>query len=396
MSMRIVMTFPYALGLPGGGPRDCIQTAHHLKKAGAEVTLLTVTSHSTSRFPRPLTKEPFLGEQEKAQLEGNAIQVIRVPQHPVHYMLDGLMVRKALQELLSKHPIDAVFGWHQEVAFLPKFLRSQGVLFGMISTMGNASEWYNGCHRFRKILRNLTVVRPMRQADVIFARSQFMRNLVIDLFDVQEQRVHVAYAGVDPLFSQTQRTNSNEVTRLIFFSRFNPEKGVFEALEALGKVAAQGRRNWTLKIAGWGDENQVRKVIQEQGIEDNVELLGHLDHSVLERELGWAHLAILPSHAESFGLAFAEAQASGLPVIGYDVGGVPEVVEKDVTAWLVPKGRVDLLAQSIIEAMDNPKRTFQMGLAGRERVIRMFTWQQTAETILRCVEEIKKKRETDN
>lgn len=389
MDMRIVMTFPYALGLPGGGTVDCCETARHLRKAGAQVTLVTVSCHSPTRYPRPQTQGWLLGDEQRQRLEDDSVEVIRVPQHPVHYMLDGLSIRKAVLKILQKHRIDAVLGWHQEVAFVPQLLRSRDITFGMIATMGNASQWYNSCRRISRVIRNLAVVRPLRQADIIFARSNYMRDLVIDLFDVKSERVKVSYGGVESLFTKTRRHFSEPVSRFIFYGSFKLEKGAFETLEALGRVAAQGWCNWTLKIAGWGGESNLQAYAKKLGIDDRIVFLGHLDHAQLVQELAWAQVAILPSHTESFGLAFAESQASGLPVVAYEVGAIPEVVEKNVTGWLVPFGRVDLLAAGIIDAIQNPQKAFRMGLAGKERINKLFSWGKTAETMLTNLEKIK-------
>ena len=66
----------------------------------------------------------------------------------------------------------------------------------------------------------------------------------------------------------------------------------------------------------------------------------------LRRELKDAHLAIMPSHAEAFGLSIAEVQAAGIPIVAYEAGSVSEVVENGVTGWLAPFRQVDRLAHS--------------------------------------------------
>jgi len=90
----------------------------------------------------------------------------------------------------------------------------------------------------------------------------------------------------------------------------------------------------------------------------------------------------LPSYAESFGLAVAESQLSGLPVVAYNVGGVPEIVEHGHTGWLVPVGDVDALAGTIHAAIREPDAAFRMGLAGRKRVSARFSWVETGQTML--------------
>ncbi len=390
MSLRIVFTYPWALEIPGGGPLDYCETANHLRAAGAEVILLPVASSGPNHFPRPGVRESLKRTWRGKNLIDHSVQVKKVKQNSLHYLLDGRSVKKELQKILSEQPVDAVLGWQQEVAFLPQLLRSEQIVFGMIASNGHYEEWYNGSNRMRKYLRDLTVVSKFRQADVVFARSNFMRKLIIDLFNLNDHKVDVAYCGIDPVFSKIQRVKQGEVTRFIYYGAFSQEKGIFDTLKALGSAAAQGERNWKLKIAGWGEEDLVRQSAKENGIEDMIEMCGHLEQSELVRELEWAQIAILPSYAESFGLACAEAQSAGLPVIAYEVGGVPEIVEKGVTGWLAPKGQVDEISKAILEAIKEPQQTFQMGRAGRERVNRLFSWSRTAESMLQRIEEIKK------
>ncbi|MCH7678422.1 glycosyltransferase family 4 protein [candidate division KSB1 bacterium] len=395
MSLRIVFTYPWALEIPGGGPEDYCQTANHLRAAGAEMILLPVASSGPNHFPRPRLSESQKRNWQEEGLIDRSLKVKQVEQNSLHYLLDGLSIKKALLEILAEQPVDAVLGWQQEIAFLPQLLRSHGVIFGMIASNGHYKEWYNGSNRARKYLRDLTVVRKFRQADVVFARSNFMRKLIIELFDLNEQRVDVSYCGIAPAFSKIERVAQAKVSRFIYYGSFSHEKGIFDALEALGRVAAQGERNWTFRIAGWGEKARVHQVAYENGIETRIEMRGHLDQSELVRELEWAQVAILPSYAESFGLACAEAQAAGLPVIGYDVGGVPEIVENGITGWLTPKGQVNRISAAILEAIKKPQQTFQMGLAGRERVNELFSWSRTAESMLQKIEALKKTKMPD-
>ena len=96
------------------------------------------------------------------------MKVKQVNQNSLHYLLDGLSVKKALLSILAEQQVDAVLGWQQETAFLPQLLRSHGVIFGMIASNGRYEEWYNGANRVRRYLRNMIVGRKFRQADVGF------------------------------------------------------------------------------------------------------------------------------------------------------------------------------------------------------------------------------------
>ena len=82
--------------------------------------------------------------------------------------------------------------------------------------------------------------------------------------------------------------------------------------------------------------------------------MGPRKDEALRAELEQADLAIMPSHAESFGLALAEAQAAGLPVVAYHAGSVPEVIDDGVSGWLAPLHDVDRLAAFIEAATRDP------------------------------------------
>jgi len=61
---------------------------------------------------------------------------------------------------------------------------------------------------------------------------------------------------------------------------------------------------------------------------------------------------------------------------------VPEVVENGASGWLAPFREVEQLTQCIEKAIRDPDMTYQAGLAGRERVKKLFKWEKTAATIL--------------
>ena len=232
------------------------------------------------------------------------------------------------------------------------------------------------------------IVKAYNQAVVLFANSRFTRSELIDIMGVDEERIVVCPLGVEPSFAEIPRLEPTEITRFIFFGRMCTLKGIQDALEALGQLSAVGVKNWTYRVFGQGQQEWTLKLAQEYGISDRVFVNGPIGHEKLRRELKQAHLAIMPSHAESFGLSIAEAQAAGIPVIAYESGSVPEVVEDGVTAWLAPFRQVDRLAQCIETAVRNPKKTYQAGLAGRERVNQMFTWEKTAEMMFETIQAV--------
>ena len=372
----IVITHPHPLDAPGGGTRSCLQIAKNLEKLGAEVILV------------PVSPKSIVEHQPETE------QVIHAHTNQYHYLLNGISVAKIVEKLLEQKQVDAVIGWGYEAAFLPRLLKSNQIIFGMIAASPSYTEWVERQTNLRFIKRfadDWFRWRVLKQANIVFVSSSFTQNELTYLFQIDTNRTKIVRRGIDALFGKVERLFSGEISNLIFYGSLAHLKGVFDVVNALGQVFSKKNKNWKLKIAGWGNEKAVREAVLEQGIEDRVIFLGCLTPQELAKELEWADLAILPSRAESFGRAIAEAQAAGLAVVSYNIGSIPEIIEHGVTGWLVPFKRVDLLANTIIEAMQNPEKTFQMGVKGREIATQRFTWEKTACSILSSIELTKQK-----
>lgn len=85
-----------------------------------------------------------------------------------------------------------------------------------------------------------------------------------------------------------------------------------------------------------------------------------------------ADVAAVPSHVEPLGNATLEAMAAGLPVVGGDVGGIPEMVLHEQTGLLVPPKSPDRLAAALTRLLDDPALRARLGRAGRERCDDVF------------------------
>jgi glycosyltransferase involved in cell wall biosynthesis len=77
----------------------------------------------------------------------------------------------------------------------------------------------------------------------------------------------------------------------------------------------------------------------------------------------------MPSFAENLPVAMMEALATGRPVLGTYIAGVPELVETGVNGWLVPAGNVEATAAAVLKILRTPAGELtEMGQAGATRV----------------------------
>ena len=211
----------------------------------------------------------------------------------------------------------------------------------------------------------------------------------MNVVGVDGNRVVVCPLGVESKFNNIPRSEPGKISNFIFFGRIVESKGIVDAIKALGMLAAKGFTDWSFRVVGQGNREWAKNLANEHGIADKVSICGPTGDEKLEHELKRAHLAIMPSHSESFGLSIAETQAAGIPLVAYEAGSVPEVVENGVTAWLAPFREVNQLSECIEEAIKNPKTTYQAGLAGRKRVKKMFTWEKTGEIMFEGIQTVR-------
>jgi len=149
-------------------------------------------------------------------------------------------------------------------------------------------------------------------------------------------------------------------------SNFRPVKRVEEVVRAFSVI--RRRMKAVLVLVGDGPElPKAEALARELGIRDDLRLLGNQRP---EPVLQASDLFLLPSRAESFGLAALEAMACGVPVLGYHAGGLPEVVDDGVTGILCPEGSDVCLGTLAANLLDDAPRLARMRQAARAKAER--------------------------
>jgi len=144
---------------------------------------------------------------------------------------------------------------------------------------------------------------------------------------------------------------------LMHISNFRPVKQVRDVVKIFAKV--REKVPCVLVMVGDGpDRVDAEAEARELGLSDKVFFLGKIE--AVAPLLAGADLFLMPSKSESFGLSALEALATGVPVIGSDVAGLPEVVTDGENGFLRPVGDVDGMAEAAIELLRDERRWQQM------------------------------------
>jgi len=211
----------------------------------------------------------------------------------------------------------------------------------------------------------------IEKSDGLTSVSTFLQQETLTTFGCTACRIEVIPNFIDPeVYDRSRHTSVldeqvDSTTRvLMHVSNFRPVKRITDVVQVFARVAKKIPS--VLVMVGDGpDRGDAELEARSLGVDDRVFFLGKID--TVAPLLAGADLFLLPSDRESFGLSALEALASGVPVIGANVGGLPEVVRDGETGFLCDVGDVQGMADASIELLSNDSRWQAMStLAARD------------------------------
>lgn len=199
----------------------------------------------------------------------------------------------------------------------------------------------------------------IEKSDGLTAVSHFLRTETQSAFGCTGCRIEVIPNFIDPAVYDRARyaAQLGDQARgrkvLMHVSNFRPVKRVRDVVRVYAEVARQIPS--VLVMVGDGpDRVDAEDEARLRGVEGDVFFLGKLDS--VAPLLASADLFLLPTQSESFGLSALEALATGVPVIGANTGGLPEVVRNGETGALCPVGDIDGMAAAAVTLLRDEAR----------------------------------------
>jgi glycosyltransferase involved in cell wall biosynthesis len=182
------------------------------------------------------------------------------------------------------------------------------------------------------------------------------------------QVVTIPNGVVVPQRAKIWRRDCQQV-RLLFAGRLEPAKGVDLLLEALSSLLSS---DFKLLIAGDGSQRHaLEQLTVSYGLSEKVEFLG-VRHD-LSDVMCSVDCFVAPSRWEGLPMVILEAMALGLPVIASDVGGIPEVVEHELSGYLVPSGDLCHLRRQLQEVIEQPQVLESLGREARAKILAEYS-----------------------
>jgi glycosyltransferase involved in cell wall biosynthesis len=227
----------------------------------------------------------------------------------------------------------------------------------------------------------------LASAQHVVTTSAAIKELLISGYGVGAERITVVPPG-------TNRCKANPAPgaadiSLLSVGAVVPRKGYDVLVAALARLKDL---RWRLTIAGDRTRDPAAAArldadIAALGLADRVTAAGAVSGERLAALYAGADLFVLPSRFEGYGMAFAEAMAHGVPVIGTTAGALPETIPPG-TGILVPPDDVSALAAALRRLMLDPVERRRLSTAAHEAAQHLPTWRESGRLFAAVIEAV--------
>ena len=217
-------------------------------------------------------------------------------------------------------------------------------------------------------------------SDVCVANSHATKEDFLERYSPPaDWNCQVIHWGVDTeMFHPSGEAKDTETNQILAVGRLAARKGYGSLLRAFAQVNQKNPETKLLIVGRGSLKKRLVKQAKRLGISSSVRIDSGMPFDKLAEEFRNADLVVYPSYYEGQGLIPLEAMASGTPVATVNHGPLPEMVDDSVGA-LFTMADTDSMSSAILGLLDNPAGLATRGTAGRERVVKNFTFGQNAE-----------------
>ena len=220
------------------------------------------------------------------------------------------------------------------------------------------------------------------------ATSQFSRQCLVKQ-GIHSWQIAVIQPGIERKDLPLQKLKSNKIPHLLTVSSIFPGKGLFEMISLLERITDLA---WQWDIIGENRLDQsfaqlFSEKLQASAIAGRVKVHSPRRQKELFLRYARSDIFLLPSHFETCSMVTMEAMASGLPVIAWQVGGLPELIEDQHTGYLIPYREENLFLDKLGELIGNIKIRQDLGTAARRRSASFAGWEQSAERLIHFIQD---------
>ncbi|ARJ75449.1 MULTISPECIES: N-acetyl-alpha-D-glucosaminyl L-malate synthase BshA [Bacillus] len=282
------------------------------------------------------------------EVEVNQYAVFKYPPY-------DLALASKIAEVAARENLDIIHAHyalpHAVCAYLAKQMLKRDI--GIVTTLHGTDITVLGYDPSLKDLIRFAI----EASDRVTAVSTALAGETYDLIK-PDKKIETIYNFIDERVYLKKNTESIKEKHgilpdekvVIHVSNFRKVKRVKDVIRVFRNIAANTKAK--LLLVGDGPEKCVAwQLVEKYGLQDQVLLLGNQDR--VEELYSISDLKLLLSEKESFGLVLLEAMACGVPCIGTNIGGIPEVIKDQVSGFLVEVGDIQAASEKALAVLED-------------------------------------------
>ena len=350
-------------------PLRVLQILHGLARAGAEQLVYELAAAN---------RDHMVTEIVCLDNEGPLADELRAMDVRIHHTqrregIDVSQVRKIAAVVRKFQP--HVVHCHQYSPFL------YGALGSLLAGRGQVLFTEHGRHYPDVVGRKRRAFNRFlcRKARHVTAVCRFTREHLVRLEGIPACQIEIVYNGVDahrfetglePAHAKRDLNLPHDAVVVMQVGTFRYVKDQATAVRAFRRVRETHSRAMLVFVGDGPDRPDCQRLARSLNLGDSVRFLGQ--RGDIPRVLAAADIMLMTSLSEAHSVSLLEGMASGLPVVGTRVGGIPETVAEGQTGLLAPRQDPPAVAEALRKLVDNADLRKRMGQAGARRVRDLF------------------------
>ncbi len=237
--------------------------------------------------------------------------------------------------------------------------------------------------RWQKHFYRAIEKKYLGSVDGFIFNSQTTKNVVNGLMDHGKPAI-VAYPPTDrfgdAISEEEIKTRATQnPLRILFLGNVIERKGLPTLLEAIRPLTFDLQLDIVGSLTSEPEyAKQIQALIAKNNLSSFIFLHDALDNEPLKQKLKQAHLLIVPSSYEGFGIVYLEGMCFGLPAIGTTAGAASEVIEHGKTGYLIEPNDHKTLAQHIMSISQDRAQLTRLSINARKRYLQQPAWKESA------------------
>jgi len=377
----------------------------HLYFGGVERRIIEIAKRLTNVVDTAVYSGTKRGFSEVTEIDGATF--IPCFSSDLLYPLDNWVFNRTISKMISTIKAD-IYEAHAVSGY--KFLKSlqkRGIPKPFIQTIhGVLADEYIQSFRskspslrmklsktFMKYLAGIEK-EAAREATLIVTVSRYSANKIIQMYNVEDEKIRIVPNGVDTqrfkpdedCSKVKQKIDGNSKYFILFVGNLIPRKGLQFLIEAAKQVLKENRETKFVVVGDGPLKNHLVSYSKDQGVSKYFVFLSNVPEALLHKLYNCADIFVSPSIQEGQGITLLEAQATAKPVVAFNVSAINEVVKNNETGLLVKPDSLEL-ANAISHLLSNPSLRKRMGRSGREYVSENFSWNIQAQNMFKVYSE---------